>query len=188
MDNIIVRRVCPSDVAALASFYAALSNESRRQRFMASGRGIADQRTRSFCSPDRTHEEGFVAVKRDGRGDDDRIVGHLCLAVAGPRSVEVGVAVADALQGRRIGRRLFEEALRWALGHDIDQLVATAFADNWRVLRLLTSAPYPADITDAGSGLVEVTIPLRTRGPAQARSGRSSSSIGGSAQARAWIS
>ena len=157
--NFSIRRVRPSDGSGLQEFYAGLSPESRRARFLGFSRSLGDDRVRQFCTPDHVHDEGFVAVA-DVSGHQ-RIVGHLCLADAGERCLELGVAVADDLQGRGIGRRLFEAGLTWAHSHDVEQLVASAFADNTRVLRLLSSAPHGARIVQGGSGVVDVTIPLR---------------------------
>jgi GNAT superfamily N-acetyltransferase len=167
MDDVVIRRVRPSDRAALQDFYASMSPDSRRQRFLGYTRGIADERASDFCAPDHSHEEGFVAVAtaNEGREDASRVVGHICLASAGPRALEIGIAVADELRHRGVGRRLFTAALAWAHDHGIERLTASAFADNAPVLRLLTSAPCPARITRQASGVVELTIPLQAPVP-----------------------
>lgn len=153
-DQVAVRRVHPSDADALDSFYAALSAEARRARFLASGPGPNPSATRTFCTPDHQHDEGFVATMGGA------VVGHLCLASVGPGSTELGVVVADEWQGQGIGRRLFEAAVEWARVHGVVKLVATAFADNTRVLRLLSSAASAPLVSWADSGVVEVLIPL----------------------------
>jgi GNAT superfamily N-acetyltransferase len=150
-----IRRVRPSDGEALAGFYAALSAESRRARFLGTSAGLSDSQSRSFCTPDHQHAEGFVALSADGQ-----LVGHLCLEPMGEGRVELAVAVADEWQGGGIGRALFETALDWARRFRSTAIVASAYADNGRVLRLLSSAPYPARISLADAGVVSVTVPL----------------------------
>jgi hypothetical protein len=76
-------------------------------------------------------------------------------------SIEVGVAVADEWQGHGIGRRLFDAALTWARDRGIEAISASCFADNWRVLSLLSSAPQAPTITPADSGVVNVRVPMR---------------------------
>ena len=152
-----IRRVRPSDGTALEEFYAALSPETRRARFLGFGAGVGNALAQRFCTLDHVHEEGFVAVAPGPNGD---IVGHLCLADAGEGRLEVGVAVSDGLQGGGLGRRLFEAALDWARDHRVQQLIASAFADNTRVLKLLSSAPHGARIEYQAGGVVDVTIPL----------------------------
>jgi GNAT superfamily N-acetyltransferase len=155
-----VRPVDPHDAEGLAGFYARLSSESRRRRFLCMAAGLGDAQCRSLCTPDHDHREGFVAVLRTRDERDGLIVGHLCVEPASRDAVEVAVAVSDQFQGQGIGRRLFQAALDWALFHRVSTLVATAFADNTPVLRLLSSAPNGATIEPAEAGLVDIEIRL----------------------------
>jgi GNAT superfamily N-acetyltransferase len=157
--EVLIRRVRPSDQQALERFYAGLSPESRRARFLGHQGALSGRLSRVFCTPDHVHAEGFVAVLPDaerGRG----MVGHLCLEPAGERRIELALAVSDEHQGYGIGRALLEAAIDWACAHRMDAIVASAFADNSRVLRLLSSSPYPAQVKPADGGIVDVSIPL----------------------------
>jgi Rrf2 family protein len=157
----IIRHVQPSDLPALLDFYDNLSAESRYARFLGFTRSVGEEMARSFCTPDHTHGEGFVALLSDPmRAGPPRIVGHLCLQPCDEHQLELAVAVADAYQGRGIGRQLFNSAIAWAQDHDIERIFASAFADNARVLRLLSSAPYAPHLSAADSGVVDITIPL----------------------------
>ena len=155
-----IRPVDPHDADELAGFYARLSPESLRRRFMCMASGIGADQSRRLCTPDHEHREGFVAVLRTRDARDGLVCGHLCLEPASHDSVEIAIAVSDQFQGQGIGRRLFEAALDWALVHHVRVLVATAFADNTRVLRLLSSAPKGAEIQPAEAGLVDIEIPV----------------------------
>jgi len=154
-----VRRVQPGDGQALIDFYAGLSDETRYARFLGFSRGLSEQAARSFCTPDHMHVEGFVAVTADDQGSD-QLLGHLCLEEAGDRRLELAVAVDDRHQGRGIGRRLMDAALEWAQQHHFEAIIASAFVDNARVLRLMSAAPYPVHIAPADGGIVDVVIPL----------------------------
>jgi GNAT superfamily N-acetyltransferase len=158
--TVLVRSIEPADRTDLERFYAALSSESRRRRFLGTSSGLPDGSCRLLCSPDHEHEEGFVAVRRSAGPDDGEIVGHLCLVPVDATTVELAVAVADEHQGRGIGRHLLEAALAWAKLHHIATVAATAFADNAAVLRLLTSAPRGASVRPVGAGVVEIEMPL----------------------------
>jgi RimJ/RimL family protein N-acetyltransferase len=157
--SITIRRVQPSDRDALAGFYSGLTPESRRARFLGYGTALAAGTARTFCTPDHMHEEGFVAVLDEG--DPLCVVGHICLTDARERAPELAIAVADPFQERGIGRALFEAALAWAHDHNVERLSASAFANNSRILRLLTSAPAGADVRTVGGGVVEITIPMK---------------------------
>ena len=156
--DIAIRRIRPSDVEDLARFYNELSPLSLWARFLGYTRGLSGSTARALCALDHMHEEGLVAVHGDP--DSPQIVGHVCLADAGAGAAEIGICIADAFQGRGIGRRLFEQATAWAMERGFKSIVASCFVTNTRVLALLASAPYGARTTFAGEGIVDVTIPL----------------------------
>jgi acetyltransferase len=157
--EIEIRRITPGDAERLSEFYAALSRESLHARFLGTARGISGTAARTFCTPDHMHDEGFVAIAHEEIGEP--FVGHVCVSPIDATAIEIGICVADEWQGRGIGRRLFETAISWARDHGYETIVASCFADNWRVLALLSSAPHPARISPASGGVVDVTIPLR---------------------------
>lgn len=164
-EGVVIRRVVPSDAQALRQFYAALSADSRRARFLGCVSGLSDEQARSFCTPDHMHAEGFVAL--DARAlPQGGILGHLCLEPAEGESLELAVAVADAAQSRGIGRALFTAALDWAASRGYRSVNASCLADNARVLSLLSSAPGLPRITVPDAGVVEVQVPLRRPLPA----------------------
>jgi acetyltransferase len=141
--------------------YAGLSDESRRTRFFGQCAGIAIQQATRFCSPDHDHREGFVAViELPGRAD--QVVGHVCIEPDGPGSAEVAVAVADALRGHGIGRRLVERAVDWARAEGLTTVTATMLAGNPRIARLLTGLGVANASRAIGAGVVEIRLDLRT--------------------------
>jgi GNAT superfamily N-acetyltransferase len=158
--TVSIRRVHPADQAALRDFYAALSTDSRRARFLGWVRGLSGEQSLTFCTPDHTHAEGFVAVSEQPE-DRGAVLGHLCLEPAGKRRLELAIAVADAAQGHGVGRELFRTALDWAVARGYQAVTASCMADNSRVLSLLTSAPNPARIAAADAGVVNVYVPLQ---------------------------
>jgi acetyltransferase len=157
--TIRIRRITPANGVALQAFYAGLSNESRRTRFLGQTAGIGVNQSAYFCTPDHAHREGFVAVAGPARRPD-RIVGHVCVEPDGAATAEVAVAVADDLQGLGIGRKLVDAAVTWARGDGIRTLTATMLAGNPPIQRLLTGLGLPNVATPIGAGLIEVRIEL----------------------------
>lgn len=156
-----IRPVDAADTEGLRSFYADLSAESRRARFLGSRAGLSEHQCRSFCGVDHEHREGFVAVLAGAHPRDGEIVGHACLEPSGERDgAEIAVAVADAFQGQGIGRALVRVAAGWARRRGLRELRATAFASNARILGLLRSFPFSARLREADAGIVELVIPL----------------------------
>jgi RimJ/RimL family protein N-acetyltransferase len=157
--SVRIRPILPDDHDELQRFYAGLSDESRRTRFFALTAGIGDRQSTYFCTPDHAHREGFVAVT--GPSDrSERIVGHVCLEPDGPDRAEIAIAVADALQGRGVGRRLVEVAVDWARRDGIRTLTATMLAGNPAIQRLLLHLGLPTITRPVGAGVVQVTIEL----------------------------
>ena len=160
--RIRIRPIQPADHDELRRFYAGLSDESRRTRFFTATAGIGDRQSTYFCTPDHAHREGFVAVTGPSDRIDrpDRIVGHVCLEPDGPDRAEIAIAVADAVQGRGIGRQLVEVAVDWARRDGIRTLSATMLGGNPAIQRLLLHLGLPTVTRPVGAGVVQVTIEL----------------------------
>lgn len=141
-----------ADAAELCRFYAGLSEESRRRRFLGFTRGLSNAQADRFC------RHGFVATVQYGSAE--RIVGHLSLEPIEPHVEEVAVAVADEWQRQGIGRALYAAALESAKSRDVRRLEATMFAYNTPIRRLLTGAGRPYRISSDELGTLNLTIDL----------------------------
>src|SRR4051794_18404623 len=104
--SVVVQEVEPPDEGHVADFYAALSSESRTLRFLGSAPYPAASMAHGFCSADHEHRAGFVAVLHDPEDGLGQVVGHLCVEPLNSTTAEFGLAVADRLRGRGIGRCL----------------------------------------------------------------------------------
>jgi acetyltransferase len=160
-----IRRIAPSDHDGLCVFYAGLSDESRRTRFLGSTSGIGDRQSTYFCCPDHADREGFVAVLGPAAGPG-RIVGHVCVEPDGRAGAEIAVAVADELRGHGLGRRLVVAAVAWARAEGMWTLSATMLANNPPIQRLLTSLGRRTVAVQLGAGVIEIRIELGAEQPA----------------------
>jgi RimJ/RimL family protein N-acetyltransferase len=156
---VTIRRIERADSTDLERFYAGLSAESRRLRFLSAATTLGDAAVRQFCGPDHEHREGFVALASDPDGDE-RMVGHLCLEPSGPDEMEIAVAVADGYQGLGIGTRLVDEAARWASAHGTRAFRAWFATDNPGIRRLLAHLNRPISREGWACGSVEISIDL----------------------------
>jgi GNAT superfamily N-acetyltransferase len=154
-----IRPITPADHEVLRAFYAGLSSESRRTRFLGATNGIGNGQSTWFCCPDHAHREGFVATF--GWNAQPKIVGHICIEPDGPATAEVAVAVATELQGHGFGRQLVDAAVTWARREGFETLTATMLAANPAIQRLLTGLGLPTTAVAIGAGLIEVRIDLR---------------------------
>lgn len=154
-----IRPIEPSDREVLRTFYAHLSEDSRRTRFFGPTGGIATGQATFFCTLDHHHREGFVATAGLG-SSTDRIVGHLCIEPDGRSAAEFAVAVADSFQRHGVGRRLVRAGLAWARREGVRTVTATTLADNPAIGRLLSRLGMPTTSTPVGANVVEVRIEL----------------------------
>jgi acetyltransferase len=163
-----IRPITPGDLESLRSFYASLSEDSRRTRFFGPTAGIGIGQSAYFCTPDHAHREGFVAVvsvpvvDRPGAAGDgaEQIVGHVCVEPDGADRAEVAIAVSDAFQGQGIGHRLVRSAIEWARRDGIRRLTATMLVGNAAIQRLMQHLGLPTTVRPLGAGVVEVTIAI----------------------------
>ena len=156
--RIHVRPVQAADAPELQRFYAGLSPESRRRRFLGSAGGLTPVQVDRMC------RQGFVAtLAEDGV---EHIVGHLCLEPIEPDAGEVAVVVGDAWQHQRIGRDLYAAAIRSAEARGMHRLEATMFADNAPIRGLLTGAgrPYRIESDELGTLYLTINLDIPLRG------------------------
>ncbi len=149
-----IRPALPTDGAAIRAFFETLSDESRRQRFLAACSPSA------VAMPELIHNDPsaqFSLIAEDGRG-------IVALASyfrdpAAPSQAECAVAVADVFQGRGLGTRLIE--LLAEVAHAIDISVFTAYAlyDNRRMLDVFRECGYPADL-EVKDGWYEIRLEI----------------------------
>ncbi len=155
--SVLLRAIEPGDADALRAFYADLSPESRRRRFLGMARGLTGHQARCFAK-----EHGMVAVLCEPGPHDGAIVGHACMPLLAAGVAEVAFAVADRYQGRGVGRALLRGVIVAARRLGIRRLVASMFADNAAIHRLLLGAGLPHHRLSAGAGVdaleIEVAI------------------------------
>jgi GNAT superfamily N-acetyltransferase len=153
----LLRHATPADAQLLAGLLAGLSPASAFHRFMAGLGGAKPALVRALLAG---HERrgAWLAVERDASGTE-RAIGHACWSVDDAGVADLGVVVADAAQGRGIGRALFEAAGMSAAGAGATGVHLDVHPDNRRVVRILRTRLGPRALTwDAG--LLTVDTPL----------------------------
>jgi len=134
--TVAVRPLQSGDEAALTAFYSRLSPESQAFRFFAAPDDVSEIAKRLVIS---NYESQFGLVARTGTD----VVGHAVYVVTGGRRAEMGLAIADAYQGRGLGLLLFAQLAEAAAGAGIEVFEAVVKADNQRMLDLLKESGFP---------------------------------------------
>jgi ribosomal protein S18 acetylase RimI-like enzyme len=119
----------------VARFYAGLSDESRRRRFLQPMPRLPQAMLRRLVDVDGRHQ---VAVVAEVDGHCVGIARWIALADE-PGTAEVAVAVTDRYQGRGIGRLLVQALQPAAVRAGLTSLVHLVDPTNRPALRLLRS-------------------------------------------------
>ncbi len=139
--RVIVRPVLPQDDAPTADFFARLSWEARRLRFMAPVREVAPWLIKSFTRVDfKAHVALVAEVFEDGV---ETVIAEVrYVRDADGISAEFAVTVADGWQGLGIARQLLSKLVCHAQGAGVERLVGEALATNAAMLHLARRAGF----------------------------------------------
>ncbi len=155
--QLVLRPAGAGDEHLLSALLAGLSPASAFHRFMAGLGAPKPALVRALLRADARHG-AWLAVEPDPAGGE-RAVGHACWSVDDAGVADLGVVVADAAQGRGVGRALFEAAGLSAAGAGATAVHLDVHPDNRRVAKILRARlGAPALIWD--EGLLTVDTPL----------------------------
>jgi len=139
--RVVVRPVLPQDDAPTAAFFAKLSGEARRSRFMSPVREVSPWLIKSFTRVDYQAHVALVAeVFEDGVETVIAEVRYVRLDDG--RSAEFAVTVADGWQGLGIARQLLSKLACHAQNAGVERLVGEALASNAPMLTLARKAGF----------------------------------------------
>jgi RimJ/RimL family protein N-acetyltransferase len=127
-----IRPIRPEDDHVLVELFQHLSAQSIYQRFFTAMPELTPGMARYLSNVNATNRLALVAESAGeliGVGRYER--------TSDPGLVELALLVADAWQGRGLGRILLREVLRAADANGIHRFRADVLAENRRMLRLL---------------------------------------------------
>lgn len=138
-DDVVLRRLRPDDEELLARAYDALSERSRRRRFLAAPPRLSEEDLRHLVAVD---DRRLVAVLALDPADREPVGEARYVLVPGdPGTAEVGVFVVDSWQHRGLGWLLFAEIVAQARERGVRRFVAAVTPDNELVLDATDQLP-----------------------------------------------
>lgn len=143
--RVFVRPAEPDDAPALGAFYARLTLEDLRYRFLTAVREVGEARLIEMVSVDHDRTENFLAF---WAGTDMLVASAMLIADEARERAEVAIAVRSDLKRRGIGARLLMHVAEYAEARRIRILESISSADNWALIELerrlgFTAAPLP---------------------------------------------
>jgi GNAT superfamily N-acetyltransferase len=156
-----MRFIAPSDKALLAAGVAALSPQSRAQRFLAPKSRLTDEELRRFTELDGHDHVAIVAVHDD---DPLRLAGvaRFVRDPLRPEEAELAVTVCDELQGMGLGHALGAALADVAKSLGVRRFTASLLGTNVAAHRLFRSISRRVETVHV-SGVADLVAELETR-------------------------
>jgi ribosomal protein S18 acetylase RimI-like enzyme len=154
-----IRQARPGDCEAIRAFLDGLSARSRYLRFFTGAPSVTESMLRLLAGGGAGTD--VVLATADGA-----VIGHAMAADTtgsrGTRVTDIGVAVADAWQGRGVGSALTRALADRAQDRGATTLAMDVLAENQQVLAMIAHR-WPGARYDASGGYVSVQARLRPR-------------------------
>lgn len=155
-----LRLLTPQDAPAERQFVNGLSLDSRHQRFHFGLHEVSPSLLALLVEVDQQWHRAWVLEHDTPEGPvviaDARHVSD----PAQPGRAEFALAVADAWQGRGLGRRLLAHVVQDARACGVRWLFGDVLAENRRMLGLMRDAGLRLQAHPDGPQLVRATLPL----------------------------
>jgi acetyltransferase len=136
--QLYVRHVKPSDKDLIGKAWLELSEESQRRRFLGPKPRLTTSDLRYLTEIDGHDHVALIALRLH---EPHRLVGvaRYVRLKDDPETAEVAVTIADAMQGKGIGRQLGVLLADEARGRGIRRFSASMLSDNRPALRLMAT-------------------------------------------------
>lgn len=142
-----VRPVMPEDEAALAEFFAHVTADDLRFRFLTGLKTVGTQRLEAMTHVDHRHTENFIALTED----ESEIIASAMLACDPEfERGEVAISVRSDFKQHGIGWEMLTHVARHAEAIGVRTLESIEMRDNHSAIELerdmgFTATPFPGD-------------------------------------------
>ncbi len=162
-----LRPLHAEDEAEFLRGFAALSRESRYRRFLDSMPKLSPEQVTYLTHVDGKEHVAWVAGFYDESGvEHGAAVARSIREHEDPTIAEFAIAVADAWQGRGVGKLLTEKLAQVAWQDGVRKWRATMLADNVPVQHCLASVAHEETRHVEDRGAIEVVYRLHAPRPA----------------------
>ena len=156
---VTLRPIRPEDAAQEMDFVDGLSPESRRLRFQSALRGLSPQMLARFTQIDYDREMALVAIDSSG-GADRQVAVARYIRLPDGRSCEFAIVVADAWQGRGLGRRMMARLVAVARDRGLRSMAGWVLAGNRGMLEMAARMGFETTRAPDDPHNVTVTLAL----------------------------
>jgi len=157
--SITVRPIRPEDIDLETAFAQKLSKETRYNRFLGGGVRLTAEMLEKFTRIDFSRDMALMATATI-EGAETAIGVARYVRLADGVSCEFAITIADAWQGRGIGRKLLAMLVDSAPGHGMRRIIGDVLATNTPMLRLAHSQGFRIERHPEGAELRRVVLEL----------------------------
>jgi acetyltransferase len=157
--SITVRPIRPEDIDLETDFARKLSKETRYNRFLGGGVRLTPEMLEKFTRIDFSRDMALIATTTI-EGAETAIGVTRYARLADDVTCEFAITVADAWQGRGIGRQLLAMLVDAARGHGMRRIIGDVLATNTPILRLAHSQGFRIERHPEGAELRRVVLEL----------------------------
>jgi acetyltransferase len=162
--SVAVRPIRPEDIDLETEFAHKLSRETRYNRFLGAGVRLTPKLLEQFTRIDFSRDMALIASTTI-EGIEAAIGVARYVRLADGVTCEFAITLADAWQGRGIGRKLLAMLIETAREHGVEHLIGEVFASNTPMVQLARSLGFRVDFHPEGGALRRVTLDLCSRRP-----------------------
>jgi len=156
---VIVRPLRPEDADIEAAFLTGLSPESRHNRLLGGMIKITREYVQKLTTVDFSRDMAFAAVLM--LEDREVLIGVARYVLdADGKDCEFAIVIADAWQGRSIGRRLMEKLLSIARSRGLRRMRGEVLSANQAMLEFCRRLGFSLEHSPGDATVTRVTLPL----------------------------
>ena len=135
--RVLLRPAGHDDGPAILDGFERCSADTRYFRFLSGGYQLTDERVHALTEADHRDHAVWLAFDLDAEGAPVAALARFVRTVDRPEAAEVAFIVADAYQGRGLGRLLLDALRESAVVDGITTFVANVLAENGPMKALL---------------------------------------------------
>ncbi|RZL89397.1 MAG: N-acetyltransferase [Variovorax sp.] len=154
--DITLRPIRAADLPLLREFVRHLSPDTGYKRLL-SGRTPTEEELRRWTAIDVSREGAVVAIANVANGE--RLVGVARYVMQSPEAADFAIVLADAWQGRGLGRELMASLISAAREHGVRKLSGTTLSTNVAMRSLARAMGFRASrLSDALAIMVSLNL------------------------------
>jgi ribosomal protein S18 acetylase RimI-like enzyme len=154
IDHYRLREIRATDAAALCVFYNKALGAGSKAHFHPLGQQTDDTTCMHIASGSAgqsySHRMDLVITSASSTNSEGRIVGW-AFWIMTDRGAEIGIALADAQQGRGLGKKLMHALIHKAEEKQLAELILNVYLDNDRAITMYHNFGFKIESTLNGS-------------------------------------